>query len=129
MRPPITLRLPAPAKVNLFLHVTGKRDDGYHTLETLLVPIDHGDHVTLSERDDTAVVRARGAVEVAAGDDIAVRAARLVQRNCGIRVASASTSTSEFGGRGARRRQLGAATVLLGLNRACGSSGFRGARS
>ena len=40
-----TLRLPAPAKLNLFLHVTGRRDDGYHTLESLLVPIDHGDHL------------------------------------------------------------------------------------
>ena len=61
-----TLRLPAPAKLNLFLHVTGRRDDGYHTLESLLVPIDHGDHITLSERSDSAVVRERGAVEIAA---------------------------------------------------------------
>src|SRR6266699_1301186 len=83
MSPPNTLRLPAPAKLNLFLHVMGRRDDGYHTLESLLVPIDHADHVTLSERSDSAVVRTRGAVEVTAGDDIAVRAARLVQRSCG----------------------------------------------
>jgi 4-diphosphocytidyl-2-C-methyl-D-erythritol kinase len=118
MRPPITLRLPAPAKVNLFLHVTGKRDDGYHTLETLLVPIDHGDHVTLSERDDTAVVRGRGAVEVAAGDDIAVRAARLVQRNCGIRrgVGIDIDKRIPVGG-GLGGGSSDAATVLLGLNR------------
>lgn len=118
MRPPITLRLPAPAKVNMFLHVTGKRDDGYHTLETLLVPIDHGDHVTLSEREDTSVVRGRGAVEVAAGDDIAVRAARLVQRNCGIRrgVGIDIDKRIPVGG-GLGGGSSDAATVLLGLNR------------
>ena len=118
MRPPITLRLPAPAKVNLFLHVTGKRDDGYHTLETLLVPIDHGDTVTLSERDDTAVVRGRGAVEVAAGDDIAVRAARLVQRNCGIRRGVGIDIDKQIPvGGGLGGGSSDAATVLLGLNR------------
>lgn len=118
MRPPSTLILPAPAKLNLFLHVTGRRDDGYHTLETLLVPIDHGDHVTLSERGDTAVVRGRGAVEIAAGDDIAVRAARLVQRNCGIRrgVGIDIDKRIPVGG-GLGGGSSDAATVLLGLNR------------
>ena len=39
------LTVPAPAKLNLFLHVTGRRDDGYHLLETLLVAIDVGDTI------------------------------------------------------------------------------------
>src|SRR4029077_21242442 len=65
-------------------HVTGRRDDGYHTLETLLVPIDRGDRVTLSARPDAEVVRARGPAGVAAGDDLAVRAARLVKRECAV---------------------------------------------
>ena len=53
------LTLPAPAKLNLFLHVTGRRPDGYHTLESLFVPIDLADHVTLSLRDDGAVTRSQ----------------------------------------------------------------------
>src|SRR2546422_1377649 len=118
MSPPNTLRLPAPAKLNLFLHVTGRRDDGYHTLESLLVPIDHGDHISLSERSDSAVVRERGAVEVAATDDLAVRAARLVQRNCGIRrgVGIEIDKRIPVGG-GLGGGSSDAATVLLGLNR------------
>ena len=113
-----TLRLPAPAKLNLFLHVTGRRDDGYHTLESLLVPIDHGDHITLSERSDSAVVRERGVVEVTASDDLAVRAARLVQRNCGIErgVGIDIDKRIPVGG-GLGGGSSDAATVLLGLNR------------
>jgi 4-diphosphocytidyl-2-C-methyl-D-erythritol kinase len=53
------LVLPAPAKLNLFLHVTGRRPDGYHTLESLLVLIARGDVVSLSRRDERC--RARGA--------------------------------------------------------------------
>jgi 4-diphosphocytidyl-2-C-methyl-D-erythritol kinase len=117
MSPPNALRLPAPAKLNLFLHVTGRRDDGYHTLESLLVPIDRGDHVTLSERSDSAVVRAGGAVEVAASDDIAVRAARLVQRSCGVQrgVGIDIDKRIPVGG-GLGGGSSDAATVLLGLN-------------
>ena len=51
------LTVPAPAKLNLFLHVTGRRADGYHLLETLLVAIDVGDTITLTRRDDGAIVR------------------------------------------------------------------------
>jgi len=59
MSAPGTLTLPAPAKINLFLHVTGRRSDGYHTLETLLVPIDYGDRVTLALRAGPEIVRTR----------------------------------------------------------------------
>src|SRR5665213_3034580 len=51
------LTLPAPAKVNYFLHITGQRDDGYHTLETLFVLIDLADSVTLALRDDGVIAR------------------------------------------------------------------------
>ncbi len=55
-----TLVVPAPAKVNLFLHVTGRRDDGYHLLESLFALVDLADTVTLALRDDRAMVRPRG---------------------------------------------------------------------
>ena len=112
------MTLPAPAKLNLFLHVTGRRDDGYHLVETLLVPIDYGDRVTLSVRDDAQVVRTGGPAGLPAGDDLAVRAARLVQRACGhargigIDVDKRIPLGSGLGG-----GSSDAATVLLGLNR------------
>jgi 4-diphosphocytidyl-2-C-methyl-D-erythritol kinase len=118
MGSPSTLTLPAPAKLNLFLHVTGRRDDGYHTLETLLVPIDRGDRVMLSARPDAEVVRARGAAGLVAGDDLAVRAARLVQRKCAVTrgVGIDIDKRIPLGG-GLGGGSSDAATVLLGLNR------------
>ena len=55
------LIVPAPAKVNLFLHVTGRREDGYHTLESLIALIDLADTITLERRDD-GVIRREGDV-------------------------------------------------------------------
>jgi 4-diphosphocytidyl-2-C-methyl-D-erythritol kinase len=47
----VSITVPAPAKLNLFLHVTGRRDDGYHTLESLMVLLDFGDTITVTPRD------------------------------------------------------------------------------
>ena len=70
----------APAKLNLFLHVTGRRDDGYHLLQTVFQLLDHGDLLHFTVRDD-AIVRRTSAMEgVAEDDDLAVRAARLLQK-------------------------------------------------
>ena len=49
------LTLPAPAKINLFLHVTGRRDDGYHLLESVFVPVTLADTVTLTPRADGVI--------------------------------------------------------------------------
>ncbi|MEP6996299.1 MAG: 4-(cytidine 5'-diphospho)-2-C-methyl-D-erythritol kinase [Betaproteobacteria bacterium] len=112
------LVLPAPAKLNLFLHLTGRRADGYHTLESLMVLVGRGDVVSLSPRDDGAIVRVRGAVGVLADDDLAVRAARLLRRACGIAhgVTIAVDKHLPIGG-GVGGGSSDAATVLLGLNR------------
>jgi 4-diphosphocytidyl-2-C-methyl-D-erythritol kinase len=110
--------LPAPAKLNLFLHVTGRRSDGYHTLESLMVPIDRTDFVTLSTRDDGEVIRSGGASGVDADDDLAVMAARLLQRECGVdRGASIHIDKRVPMGAGLGGGSSDAATVLLGLNR------------
>jgi 4-diphosphocytidyl-2-C-methyl-D-erythritol kinase len=112
------LTLPAPAKLNLFLHVTGRRPDGYHTLESLVVPIDRADLITLSLRDDDAVTRTRGAAGVAADDDLAVVAARLVQREFGVaRGVEICVDKRVPIGAGLGGGSSDAATVLLGLNR------------
>mgnify|MGYP000597285547 FL=1 len=52
---------PAPAKLNLFLHVTGRRPDGYHLLQTVFQLLDRGDEVRVRLRSDGRIVRLRGA--------------------------------------------------------------------
>ncbi|MEO6928787.1 MAG: 4-(cytidine 5'-diphospho)-2-C-methyl-D-erythritol kinase, partial [Casimicrobiaceae bacterium] len=74
------LILPAPAKVNYFLHVTGRRDDGYHTLETLFVLIDLADTVSLTVRPDGMIERGADVAGVPAADDLTLRAAHALQR-------------------------------------------------
>ncbi len=70
---------PAPAKLNLFLHVTGRRADGYHLLQTVFQLIDHGDLLHFTLRDDGVVHRVSALDGVAEDDDLTVRAARLLQ--------------------------------------------------
>ena len=74
---------PAPAKLNLFLHVVGRRADGYHLLQTVFQLLDLGDTVRLRVRADAQVRRHAGAPGVADDDDLAVRAARLLQARAG----------------------------------------------
>ena len=73
------LELLAPAKLNLFLHVTGRRADGYHELQTLFQLLDYGDQVRLSLRPDGQVERIAGADAVPGSADLSVKAARLLQ--------------------------------------------------
>ena len=73
--PPRSLTVPAPAKLNLFLHVTGRRDDGYHLLETLFVALDLCDTITLTTRSDGEIRRVGSDFGVPTGDDLTVRAA------------------------------------------------------
>jgi len=116
-----TLIVPAPAKVNLFLHVTGRRDDGYHLLESLLVPIDWCDTIALSPRSDSEIVRAGEVADVAEADDLAIRAARALRDASGAR----EGVTIEIRKRIPQGAGLGggssdAASVLLALNRRWG---------
>jgi len=117
----LTLTLPAPAKLNVFLHVTGRRGDGYHTLETLFVPIAYADFITLTERSDGAIVREHGLAEIAPEDDLAIQAARLLQRESGIDRGVALAVRKQLPiGAGLGGGSSDAATVLLGLNRLWG---------
>jgi 4-diphosphocytidyl-2-C-methyl-D-erythritol kinase len=70
---------PAPAKLNLFLHVTGRRADGYHLLQTVFQLIDRGDLLHFSVREDGAICRTTEVADVPAETDLIVRAARLLQ--------------------------------------------------
>jgi len=112
-----TLVLPAPAKLNLFLHVTGRRADGYHLLETLFHFLDCADRVTLTRSRSPGVRRGRGASGVAEDEDLALRAARLLARHCGARggvVVDVDKRLPLGGGLGGGSSD--AAAVLLGLD-------------
>ncbi|HTX06865.1 MAG TPA: 4-(cytidine 5'-diphospho)-2-C-methyl-D-erythritol kinase [Steroidobacteraceae bacterium] len=70
---------PAPAKLNLFLHVTGRRPDGYHELQTVFQLLDLCDSVAATVREDGLIERPQGPAEVPAEADLVVRAARSLQ--------------------------------------------------
>ena len=114
---------PAPAKLNLFLHVTGRRADGYHTLQTVFRLLDWGDRLRLRRRDDGQIVRHGGSVPgVGEAEDLAVRAARLLQdaakaaQGADIVVEKSIPAGGGFGG-----GSSDAATVLVALDRLWGT--------
>ncbi|MFZ6849850.1 4-(cytidine 5'-diphospho)-2-C-methyl-D-erythritol kinase [Undibacterium sp. RuRC25W] len=71
----------APAKLNLFLHVTGRRADGYHLLQTAFQLIDRSDMLEIDVRQDNHIIRTNDIPDVPAESDLIVRAARLLQRH------------------------------------------------
>jgi len=75
----------SPAKINLFLHVRGRRDDGFHELETLMVPLDVGDDLTFERSGGDIDLTIEGADLDAGPDNLVWRAADLVRREAGIR--------------------------------------------
>ncbi|MBF8740111.1 MULTISPECIES: 4-(cytidine 5'-diphospho)-2-C-methyl-D-erythritol kinase [Pseudomonas] len=78
-----TLTLPAPAKLNLWLHITGRRPDGYHELETVFQFLDHGDELSFALRDD-GQIRLHTEIEAVPHDsNLIVRAARMLQAQSG----------------------------------------------
>ncbi len=115
------LTLPAPAKLNLFLHVLGRRPDGYHELQTVFQFLDHGDTVGLRLRRDGVVRRAYALPGVDEAEDLVVRAARLLQARAGtsLGVELRLHKRLPMGG-GLGGGSSDAASVLLGLNRLWG---------
>jgi len=117
------LQCPAPAKLNLLLHVTGRRSDGYHLLETVFQLIDLFDRLDFEPRDDGQIVASSGDWPIA--QDLAVRAAQL------LRATAQSTEHNDFGvtirvhkripvGGGLGGGSSDAATTLLALNQLWG---------
>jgi 4-diphosphocytidyl-2-C-methyl-D-erythritol kinase len=112
------LSVAAPAKVNLFLHVTGRRTDGYHTLESLFTLIDWADIVTLETRADRAIVRTQPTPGVDERDDLAMRAAHALREATGVTHGVTITVDKRVPmGAGLGGGSADAASVLLALNR------------
>jgi len=110
--------LPAPAKLNLFLHVVGRRADGYHLLETLFRLIDLNDKLRFTPRSDGEVRLATSLPGVNEGTDLCTRAARALQKAAGISkgVDIHLDKRIPMGG-GLGGGSSDAATTLLALNR------------
>jgi 4-diphosphocytidyl-2-C-methyl-D-erythritol kinase len=110
-------RWPAPAKLNLFLSVLGRRDDGYHDLQTVFQLIDFADTIGLRLRADGDVVRVAGDETIAPGHDLTVRAARLLKSETGTTLGCdiAIEKRIPMGG-GLGGGSSDAATVLVALN-------------
>jgi len=109
---------PAPAKINRFLHVLGRRQDGFHDIQTLFQLLDWGDEVKITPTRSPAITRVHADYGVAADEDLALRAAKLLQIEAGcpsgaeIAVRKRVPLGSGLGGGSSN-----AATVLLVLNR------------
>ena len=110
-------RLPAPAKLNLFLHITGMREDGYHNLQTIFQILDYSDEVSLSLRQDGLICRTNGLEDVPADEDLIVRAAQALKSYTGTAYgANVGVEKKLPVGGGIGGGSSDAATTLLGLN-------------
>lgn len=111
------LLCPAPAKINLFLHVTGRRPDGYHLLQTAFRMLDHGDSIGVRLRNDGEIHRINDIPGVPAESDLIVRAARLLQARTHCRLGADIRVDKHLPmGGGLGGGSSDAATTLLALN-------------
>jgi len=122
---PWELDWPAPAKINLFLHVVGRRADGYHLLQTVFRFLDFGDVLRIKPRADGGIVAAQPLPGVDPASDLTLRAARLLRDTAGggQGVTIELVKRIPMGG-GLGGGSSDAATTLLALNRlwGCGLS-------
>ena len=112
-----SLTLPSPAKLNLFLHITGRRDDGYHELQTLFQFLDHGDTLSFRRRDDGIINLKPELDGVPPEHNLIVRAARQLQAATGTTLGADITLDKQLPmGGGLGGGSSNAATTLVGLN-------------
>lgn len=120
MSPTSLLDVPAPAKLNLFLHITGRRADGYHLLQSVFVLIDWADTLHFERRTDGRLQRHDLGPALPA-DDLSLRAARLLQARSGCSLGvDISVDKQVPWGAGMGGGSSDAATTLLALNRLWG---------
>jgi len=113
----VTTNWLAPAKINLFLHVTGRRSDGYHTLQTVYQFVDLCDVLQFSVREDNEVHLISEFDEVPPENNLVVRAARALQAHSGTRAGTDITLTKHIPtGGGLGGGSSDAATTLVALN-------------
>src|SRR5690606_23918378 len=113
----VSLSCPAPAKINLFLHVTGQREDGYHELQTVFRLLDFHDTLHFRVTTDGKITRTSGNSQVPEESDLIIRAARLLQQHtqCRLGAEIGIDKRIPMGG-GLGGGSSNAATALLALN-------------
>ncbi|MDQ9126652.1 4-(cytidine 5'-diphospho)-2-C-methyl-D-erythritol kinase [Serratia fonticola] len=114
---------PSPAKLNLFLYITGRRADGYHQLQTLFQFLDYGDTLTIVPRQDDQIQLLTPVEGVPDGQNLIVRAARLLQQHCTTHSIATPPRGADISidkrlpmGGGLGGGSSNAATVLVALN-------------
>jgi len=108
---------PSPAKLNLFLYITGQRPNGYHDLQTLFQFVDYGDSLSFTVRDDSAIVLTTPTEGVADDENLVIRAARLLQSHAGVSLGAEISLQKRIPmGGGLGGGSSNAATVLIALN-------------
>jgi len=116
-----TLICTAPAKLNLFLHVTGRRSDGYHLLQTVFRFLDFSDQLSFTLKEDGAIKLTNPIPGVPEEQNLCVRAAKLLQQESGVRMGAEITLEKHIPlGGGLGGGSSDAATTLLALNRLWG---------
>jgi len=116
---------PAPAKLNLFLHITGQRPDGYHDLQTLFQILDWGDELRFSINHSGRISRSCNIGGIPEAEDISVRAAQLLKTRLAVKKGVHIDLTKQIPmGAGLGGGSSDAATVLLALNQlwSCGQT-------
>lgn len=109
---------PAPAKLNLFLHVTGRRPDGYHNLQTVFQFLDFGDSLFFVPRGDGVIRRSNGVDQIPEDEDLVIRAARALKSASGAGLGADISVTKRIPmGGGLGGGSSDAATTLVALNR------------
>lgn len=113
-----SLTLNSPAKLNLMLHITGRREDGYHLLETVFQFIDLNDRMTFEVSESPAICRVNSQTRVGEAEDIVLRAARLLQNRYGVSQGARISIEKQIPiGGGLGGGSSNAASCLLALNR------------
>ena len=113
-----SITLPAPAKLNLFLHITGQRDDGYHNLQSVFQLLDYGDKLTITPTDSKDIQFSCTMEELENSQNLVLRAAQLLFKETGgIGGAHILLKKVLPTGGGLGGGSSDAATTLLGLNR------------
>jgi 4-diphosphocytidyl-2-C-methyl-D-erythritol kinase len=111
------LEIQAPAKINLFLHVVGQRQDGYHLLQSVFSLIDLTDQVLLRTRDDGQIFRLNSLDGIPPESDLVIRAARLLQKKTGVSLGADIDLIKRIPmGAGLGGGSSDAASTLIGLN-------------
>ena len=108
---------PSPAKINLFLHITGRREDGYHELQTVFQFLDYSDSLKFEVTDDAELILTTPLHNVDNNDNLIIRAARLLQTHCNIEQGAKISIDKKLPmGGGLGGGSSNAATTLIALN-------------